>query len=42
MAEGYGKGQALRMAQLQILQQEGERHPYRWAPFSLVGDTGPL
>ncbi len=47
MAEGYGKGQALRMAQLQILQQESElsggpAHPYRWAAFILVGAAGPL
>jgi CHAT domain-containing protein len=47
MVEGYGKGQALRMAQLQILQQESEisgkpAHPYRWAPFILVGAPGPL
>jgi hypothetical protein len=41
---GRSKGEALRDAQLAILYQGGARleHPYFWAPFFLVGDTGPL
>jgi CHAT domain-containing protein len=38
LGEGQTKGDALRQAQLQHL----ERHPYFWAPFFLVGDTGLL
>jgi CHAT domain-containing protein len=48
LAQGWSKGQALRSAQLQFLQEskehggEGYEHPYYWAPFFLVGDTGAL
>ena len=51
LAEGYGKGAALRHAQLQFVRGESDRskaqpeyyaHPYFWAPFFLVGDAGPL
>jgi CHAT domain-containing protein len=42
LSEGYGKGQALRMAQVEILRQEREGHPYRWAAFNLAGDAGSL
>jgi CHAT domain-containing protein/tetratricopeptide (TPR) repeat protein len=38
LAAGADKGTALRQAQLPYL----DRHPYFWAPFFLVGDTGPL
>jgi CHAT domain-containing protein len=38
LADGVRKGDALRQAQLAQI----ERHPYFWAPFFLVGDTGPL
>lgn len=38
LATGAGKGAALRQAQLAYL----DRHPYFWAPFFLVGDTGPV
>ncbi len=38
LAEGQTKGAALRQAQLQHL----DRHPFFWAPFFLVGDTGLL
>lgn len=38
LAAGATKGAALRQAQLQHLDQ----HPYFWAPFFLVGDTGVL
>lgn len=38
MAENQTKGSALRQAQLQHI----DKHPYFWAPFFLVGDTGPL
>ena len=48
LAEGWGKGRALRQAQLQLLREgnagngDTYAHPYYWAPFFLVGDTGPL
>ncbi|MBK8988082.1 MAG: CHAT domain-containing protein [Chloroflexi bacterium] len=38
LTTGASKGSALRQAQLHIIDQ----HPYFWAPFFLVGDTGPL
>ncbi|MBE2221039.1 MAG: CHAT domain-containing protein [Anaerolineae bacterium] len=38
LAENATKGSALRQAQLQHIDQ----HPYFWAPFFLVGDTGLL
>ena len=41
---GKGKGAALQLAQRQLI--DGEiahfRHPYFWAPFYLVGETGPI
>jgi CHAT domain-containing protein len=49
LAQGSTKGAALRYAQLQFIRGagtdlEGEwwAHPYFWAPFFLVGDTGSL
>jgi len=51
MIEGRTKGAALRDAQLQFIagrtkggdvQAVNYTHPYFWAPFFLVGDTGPL
>jgi CHAT domain-containing protein len=51
LAEGWGKGEALRHAQLQFLNggtsgggtEAGAcAHPYYWAPFFLVGNSGPL
>lgn len=36
--EGQGKAAALREAQLELLRQPATRHPYFWAPFSLVGN----
>jgi CHAT domain-containing protein len=50
LAEGSGKGAALRHAQLQFVAGKGSdedaqkaySHPYFWAPFFLVGDSGPL
>ncbi|MDY7078767.1 MAG: CHAT domain-containing tetratricopeptide repeat protein [Chloroflexota bacterium] len=48
LAQGWTKGRALRHAQLQFLRGQGEQenaaysHPYFWAPFFLVGNTGPL
>ncbi len=49
LGQGWGKGAALRHAQLQLIQGEGPEgkdmigdlsHPYFWAPFFLVGDAG--
>lgn len=45
LAQGRPKSAALRHAQLQLIQPQAGlavRHPYFWAPFFLVGDTGPL
>ena len=51
LAEGRTKGEALRFAQLQLIKRQGDQkdakanaycHPYFWAPFFLVGDTGSL
>jgi CHAT domain-containing protein len=50
LADGRSKGAALREAQLQFIRggsasDEEARdyaHPFFWAPFFLVGDTGPL
>ena len=51
LVDGRSKGEALRGAQLSLLRGElgngsdgAQRlaHPYFWAPFYLVGDTGPL
>ncbi len=51
LARGWGKGAALRAAQLRFIQGAGGsdeedgalyRHPYFWGAFFLVGDTGPL
>lgn len=41
LKRGESKGAALREAQLAMLDRRGD-HPYFWAPFQLVGDTGPL
>ncbi len=41
LAAGVHKGAALKQAQ-QTLRLEGHIHPYYWAPFFLVGDSGPL
>jgi CHAT domain-containing protein len=43
LAAGERKGSALRQAQLQFLNQDGHpafRHPFFWAPFFLVGNSG--
>jgi CHAT domain-containing protein len=51
LAEGWAKGAALRFAQLRFINGQSDKedtitdlyaHPYFWAPFFLVGDTGPL
>jgi CHAT domain-containing protein/tetratricopeptide (TPR) repeat protein len=50
LADGWTKGAALRHAQLQFIKDrrtgdaaaDAYAHPYFWAPFFLVGDSGPL
>lgn len=38
LAEGLGKAEALRRAQLEGLRGPGMQHPFYWSPFILVGD----
>lgn len=40
--QGYSKGEALRQAQLEVLQNSKTAHPYFWAGFVLTGDMGEL
>jgi CHAT domain-containing protein len=42
LARGQTKGEALREAQRQALGSSPRAHPYYWAPFFLVGDSGAL
>lgn len=43
LSAGAGKAEALRQAQLALIAAGGPRaHPYYWAPFFLVGETGKL
>jgi CHAT domain-containing protein/tetratricopeptide (TPR) repeat protein len=45
LSQGLRKGSALRQAQLDLMHDPHEnayQHPYFWAPFSLVGNAGPL
>lgn len=46
LAQGMTKGEALRRAQRLFIGSDGPesryRHPYYWAPFMLVGDSGRL
>jgi CHAT domain-containing protein len=50
LAAGWSKGAALRQAQLQLIAGRNSdddvevayAHPYFWAPFFLVGESGPL
>lgn len=45
LREGQGKAEALQTAQRHFLAEnddESRAHPYYWAPFFLVGATGPL
>lgn len=39
---GQGKAAALRKAQLTLLNHPIYQHPFYWAPFVLIGDTGRL
>ena len=38
--KGYSKGEALRQAQIDVLQNPDTAHPYFWAGFVLTGDGG--
>ncbi len=44
LAAGWDKGAALRCAQMDLLHEPAGQtsHPYFWAPFFLVGASGPL
>lgn len=39
---GASRGEALRTAQLELLQDPALAHPYHWATFVMAGDPGPL
>jgi CHAT domain-containing protein len=38
LQSGKSKDEALRAAQLKLLQTRSSSHPYYWAAFSLIGD----
>lgn len=42
LCRGETKAAALRMAQRELLQQNGNLHPAFWAAFQLIGNTEPL
>ena len=39
---GFGRGDALRMAKLELLQRNGRRHPFYWASFIQSGEWASL
>jgi CHAT domain-containing protein len=43
-ARGERRAEALRQAQRTLAREDddGRGHPYFWAPFYLVGDSGPM
>ncbi|NWJ47417.1 MAG: CHAT domain-containing protein [Chloroflexi bacterium] len=42
LLDGMGKAAALRQAQLWLMSEPQYRHPFYWAPFILIGDSGSL
>jgi CHAT domain-containing protein/TolA-binding protein len=42
LKQGYAKDEALRQAQIDVLQNSDTAHPYYWAGFVLTGDADPL
>jgi CHAT domain-containing protein len=42
LREGRGRGEALRRAQLAILNRKGHEHPFYWASFIQVGEWANL
>ncbi len=42
LTQGQTKGASLRRAQSQFIVSADYQHPYFWAPFVLIGHTGPL
>ena len=38
LSQGQSKGVALQQASAQLMQTASYRHPYYWAPFTLLGD----
>jgi tetratricopeptide (TPR) repeat protein len=42
LAQGETKAAALQAAQARLLDDDRYAHPYYWAPFALIGDTGAL
>ncbi len=42
LAQGKGRGPALRQVQLDMMQSPERGHPHYWASFILSGDTGPM
>ena len=42
LKKGLGRGEALRQAQLAMLNRKGREHPFYWASFIQAGEWGPL
>ena len=42
LVNGYGRGDALRRAQLQMLHSKSHGHPYYWAGFIQTGEWANL
>jgi CHAT domain-containing protein len=42
LKDGRGRGDALRLAQLDMLKREGRKHPFYWASFIQAGDWSSL
>ena len=42
LANGLGRGDALRRAQLAMLARQNRRHPFYWASFIQAGDWRPI
>jgi CHAT domain-containing protein len=39
---GMDKADAMRQAKLQLIRNDADLHPSRWAPFIVIGDASPL
>jgi CHAT domain-containing protein len=39
---GLDKAEAMRQAKLKLIREDPNLHPFRWAPFIVIGDVAPL